>query len=351
MDIPIPPPDTVIIGPDERFFQTIEPAARNAFPGARIVTVESVKESLLQEGDGAKQMTIVSSLKETGHDAQDTFPQKEESAGAVVALSWLRAGDECPEGVEHILRCEWERHFLRNQNQKMTGDLRMIGRRIGHDIRMHLGGIVSTADLLADLVPEHGAPQWRLTRSIHHSVEEILVLLDRVKAIVMTAGPAPAGLEMIVGEAAAAEALRLQPVFDEYSAKMKLPDLWPPVRGVHPWLKVIWASLLTNAIHRAGSGAEIEAGWSRDGEWRFWVKDNGPEVEGGLQECLFPTIQSLDDLHASAHDAGLAIVRRLTEQMGGRCGYESPPEGGACFWFTLPAAAGSPDRPETGISS
>ncbi|MDI3269505.1 MAG: ATP-binding protein [Bacillota bacterium] len=35
---------------------------------------------------------------------------------------------------------------------------------------------------------------------------------------------------------------------------------------------------------------------------------------------------------------GLAIVKRLVELQGGRVGIGEGPEGGADFWFTLPAA-------------
>jgi signal transduction histidine kinase len=160
-------------------------------------------------------------------------------------------------------------------------------------------------------------------------------LLDRVKAIVMTAGPAPRDQDTMIGDVARAEAQRLQAKLDAQGVTLKQPDDWPAVQGVHSWLKVIWSALLTNALRHGGEGAHIETGWSGNGEWRFWVQDNGPGVEPDRRENLFPAIQSLKELHG--HGAGLAIVRRLTERMGGTCGYDSPPEGGARFWFTLPA--------------
>ncbi|HEX2750765.1 MAG TPA: HAMP domain-containing sensor histidine kinase [Verrucomicrobiales bacterium] len=263
---------------------------------------------------------------------------------AVISLPLSLMSEGTQEAAARILQCEWEAHYLRIQNRVLSGDLSMIGRRVGHDIRMHLGGIVSTADLLSDLIQRPGDSQQQLLHSVQQSVEEILVLLDRVKAIVMSSNPALSEFDSMVGDVAAAEAQRLQTRLEAQSASLTQPDNWPPVRGVHPWLKVIWSSLLTNAIQHGGKGVKIETGWDRNGDWRFWVKDNGPGVAEDRQANLFPAIESLYEPQA-APGIGLAIVRRLTEKMGGRCGYESPPGGGACFWFTLPA--GQPGRDET----
>jgi len=338
MDNPIPPPDIVIHGLDKRFSRTVETAARLAFPGCRIVTVDSLTEVASQQVPRPERMILLSSAEEA-EAARRRLPDASGLQPLIAALPWVLTLPEnvCHEVIARMLRSEWEVHWLRSENERMTGDLAMIGRRIGHDIRMHLGGIVSTADLLADLIPEPEDPQWRLTKSVHHSVEEILVLLDRVKAIVMTAGPAPRDQETMIGDVAMAEAQRLETRMHEQTATLNQPDRWPPVHGVHSWLKVIWSILFTNALQHGGERVQIETGWSRNGDWRFFVRDNGPGVDPERRENLFPSIQSLYELHG--HGTGLAILRRLCERMGGSCGYESPPEGGACFWFTLPATA------------
>ena len=41
--------------------------------------------------------------------------------------------------------------------------------------------------------------------------------------------------------------------------------------------------------------------------------------------------------NSAASGLGLAISKRLVETMGGEIGVEAGPEGGSCFWFTLPA--------------
>jgi signal transduction histidine kinase len=337
MNQPLPPPEIVILSPDGGFAQAAEPSVRSAFPAARIVSEKVPVERGLREDRRSRRMVLLPSAQEA-EVLRSNLPQ-DGSAPVVVALPWISALPEngCQEAVVQVLRSEWEAGALVEANQRLAGDLAMIGRRIGHDIRAQLGGIVSTADLMADLFPDLDDPVQQMTKSVQRSVEEILILLDRVKAIVMTAGPEPRDQEMMIGDVAMAEARRLEDKLKERAATLKLPDEWPPVHAVHPWLKVIWSSLLTNAIQHGGDGVRIETGWLENGDWRFWVRDNGPGVDESRRKTLFPPIHALYELHG--HGSGLAIVRRLCEQMRGDCGFEAPSGGGACFWFSLPATA------------
>ncbi|HWB04650.1 MAG TPA: HAMP domain-containing sensor histidine kinase [Verrucomicrobiales bacterium] len=334
----IPPPDTVIIGRDIAPF--IEAGVRLAFPGSRVIMAGPAEEAPSQEREGERRMIIPGPADDAA--SLQNVPASGNGFPAAVAVlpQYLRTAEQMPGAdVARMLQCEWETHFLRNENQRLSSDLHVIARRIGHDIRMHLSGIVSSADLLADFIPEPEDPQRRLTRSILNSVDEILVLLDRVKVITMTNGKVPAGQDSLVGDVAEAEGQRLEAKLQEQSATLKQPDQWPPVSGVHPWLKAIWSSLLTNAVLHGGEGVRIETGWRKNGDWRFWVQDNGPGVAPDRTDKLFPSIQSLQELHG-ASGSGLAIVRRLVEHMGGKCGYETPEGGGARFWFTLPDSSG-----------
>jgi signal transduction histidine kinase len=47
----------------------------------------------------------------------------------------------------------------------------------------------------------------------------------------------------------------------------------------------------------------------------------------------------------SGRGTGLALVQRLVELQGGRCGYEPVQPRGSCFYFTLPAAPVPPSSP------
>jgi signal transduction histidine kinase len=67
---------------------------------------------------------------------------------------------------------------------------------------------------------------------------------------------------------------------------------------------------------------------------RIWVQDNGIGIPLHSHERLFKMFQRLTNEHEGT-GIGLAIVRKLTERMGGKVGAESAPAKGSRFWLEL----------------
>jgi len=71
--------------------------------------------------------------------------------------------------------------------------------------------------------------------------------------------------------------------------------------------------------------------------WEFAVADNGPGIEPKYFDKvfqLFQTLASRDEVESTG--VGLALVKKIVENEGGRVWIESPPGMGATFLFTLP---------------
>ncbi len=67
------------------------------------------------------------------------------------------------------------------------------------------------------------------------------------------------------------------------------------------------------------------------------VSDNGVGVDPEKGQALFKIYSRGDDHHqTSGFGLGLYICRKIIEAHGGNIGVETPPKGGATFWFTLP---------------
>jgi signal transduction histidine kinase len=114
------------------------------------------------------------------------------------------------------------------------------------------------------------------------------------------------------------------------------------VPGVLGWLEAIWWNLLVNALEFGGPGCRIELAWLEQGDsLRFEVRDNGPGVPEPMRGKLFREFHRLHE-DREVPGLGLSIVQRLVELQGGGCGYEQPPQGGSCFFFTLPSSDGNP---------
>jgi signal transduction histidine kinase len=132
-------------------------------------------------------------------------------------------------------------------------------------------------------------------------------------------------------------------------ARVTHPDSWPEIEGVGAWLESIWGNLVENSIKHGHEGIHVELGWShQDGQYRFWVNDNGEGIPPEKVANLFQPFNLLHRLD-SRRGLGLSVVRRLVELQGGECGYTPQSFGGSSFYFTLPAQADRlADSQETG---
>jgi signal transduction histidine kinase/CheY-like chemotaxis protein len=72
---------------------------------------------------------------------------------------------------------------------------------------------------------------------------------------------------------------------------------------------------------------------------RFAVRDSGIGIPLAQQPKIFQRfVQAEDDTQSryGGNGLGLSITQRLVELMGGHIGFESKPDEGSLFWFTLP---------------
>lgn len=102
----------------------------------------------------------------------------------------------------------------------------------------------------------------------------------------------------------------------------------------------VFRNLVSNAIeHRRENGVRIEISGREDAKgWVFEVKDNGPGIPESQQEKIF------DLFHTTRGDRGgtglgLALVRRITEAMGGDVSVRSREGAGATFVVRWPMRA------------
>ena len=124
----------------------------------------------------------------------------------------------------------------------------------------------------------------------------------------------------------------------------------PPVYADRRAMRSILDNLLTNALHFTPSGGSVlvEATEIKDAV-QFFVRDTGRGIEPERLPGIFGRFTG----SAGERDAagailgtglGLALVRRLTEALGGHVSVESRMELGSTFSFTLPTASAAEGR-------
>jgi signal transduction histidine kinase len=102
-------------------------------------------------------------------------------------------------------------------------------------------------------------------------------------------------------------------------------------------LRSILDNLLSNAIRYTPSGGEILLAAEEIKDFvQFTVRDTGRGIEADRLGSIFDRFSTFSE-HGSG--LGLALARRLVEQLGGQIAVESRLSHGSTFRFTLPVAA------------
>ena len=224
---------------------------------------------------------------------------------------------------------------LSEENAQLRGDLLSIATRINHDLRAPLGAIVSTAELLQEILLEKNPEATTLATSLFEQVDEMTKLLGQVRVLTKaTALPAPK--ERLKMETIVLKALQgMESRMIKMQATVVQPRSWPEAYGVAEWLEFIWSSLLANSLDYAGKNAQVELGWQKkNNEFYFQVCNQGSALP---VESVTALLKPFDLLHqpGGAKGLGLSVVQRLVQLQGGSCGYTTPNDR-SCFYFTLP---------------
>lgn len=224
---------------------------------------------------------------------------------------------------------------LASENERLRGDLRTLGRRFSHDLRTPLNCVSTASEALSRLAP--GSSPTVLSHALLGAVAEVATLIERVSFVLKATADPPPRQHLAMRDVVWAALQRLESRTRKLGATIAQPDSWPQVEGVASWLEVIWENLIGNSLSHGGPAPRIELGWVRDSaEYLFRVRDHGGGVPVAKRDRLFMPFNLMHELNAP-RGLGISIVGRLVEIQGGRCSYETPVGGGACFFFSLPA--------------
>jgi PAS domain S-box-containing protein len=115
----------------------------------------------------------------------------------------------------------------------------------------------------------------------------------------------------------------------------------PVVLGNDSLLTQCFSNLLGNAAKFTAPGVKptirvwAEPANSSPNSCRVWVEDNGIGIPAEVRPRLFGIFEKFHDNYEGT-GIGLAIVRKVTERMGGAVGVESELGKGSRFWVELP---------------
>lgn len=215
---------------------------------------------------------------------------------------------------------------------------------ISHEIRTPLNGIIGFAQLLSEeKVSREEVTEYAdiILTSAHRLLDLINNIIDisKIQSGTLEAKYSPVNLNEIIKRViqqfsifAKNKQLEIR-TGDSFSNKDFI------IHSDELFIHQIFSNLLSNAIKFTDKG-EIEINYVLEGDKLvFSVRDTGCGIEPEERERIFERFYQADVSLSRRREGaglGLAITRGLVETLGGKIWFESVPQQGTTFYFTIP---------------
>jgi signal transduction histidine kinase len=338
--------EVVLVGCSSEASAILGGVVRKNFSGSAITSVKNLGEAAARRPAAVQEVVVLSRASpEDVTNAIDAVDQWGLPRWAVILLGanpvvrWvetLSPEELAGPTVPHVLRSAIEHHALRREIARARGDLLAIGSRVSHDLRAEVAGILTTAELLREILSKERSAIGDLLEPIFESVDALGKIIERLSLLARVSVRSASKKQFDMGHTVLRAVQRMDPEIKRRKAQMAQPNFWPKVYGEADCIERVWCDLLANALTHARDQPRIELGWIRnESEHRFWISDDGIGIPTENRPHLFHPFHLMHRMN-SPKGLGLPLVQRLVELQGGNCGYESFEDGGSKFFFTLP---------------
>jgi PAS domain S-box-containing protein len=220
---------------------------------------------------------------------------------------------------------------------RRNGELESFAAMVAHDLRQPLQVVGGFAELLARR--SDGSADELATRylaAIERGVGKMTAMVDSMLEYART-GEAEAPVSLVDSHRIVAD------VIDGLEGSMNggqvvVTGQLPVLPADPAQLSRVFENLIGNALKFRGDTAPVVqvAAERRGDAWRFTVQDDCMGVSTEFAGQLFGMFAREHRSGPPGTGMGLAICRKIVEHHGGRIWFESAPEGGSIFAFTLP---------------
>lgn len=240
-----------------------------------------------------------------------------------------------------------EREAAERANRAKSRFLAMIS----HEVRTPLNVILGILEVLrgkrrsqaeAALVEDMGDAGGMLLRLLNGALD-----LSKIESGQSEATLAPVDVRALIAAVARVWRLRVEELTLtlEVDCEGRAEDF--VVRTDGGRIEQVVINLLSNALKLTPTGVIHIRARAIPGEGdavtlRIEVQDQGPGVPEDQRERIFQPFEQLEAGRAAGGAGlGLSICRANIDSLGGRIGVTSAPDGGALFWFEIPAVRAS----------
>ena len=243
------------------------------------------------------------------------------------------------DSVQWIMRDITERKELDGLREDLTS-------MIYHDLRSPLANIVSSLDVIADMLPEGKDRETVLSilKIAENSTDRIQRLVSSLLDVnKLESGQAVVDQKVVDGLTLIKNAVEdVRPVSNSrrQSLQVDLPAALPAIWVDEDMARRVLINLMENSSKFTLTGGALEVGAQAEAGWlHIWIKDNGPGIPPAEQDRIFDKFTRLRGKgKPGGLGIGLAFCRLAVLGHGGRIWVESEMSMGATFHFTFPVA-------------
>ncbi|HTA30773.1 MAG TPA: ATP-binding protein [Candidatus Cybelea sp.] len=221
----------------------------------------------------------------------------------------------------------------------VTKEFEQFTQSVSHDLRAPLRALEGFAQILMeDYGEKFDADGRRCVETMAAGAHKASALIEDLHGFARLSGRPfhPAVIDLRELAEHKADELKAEGSVAQFRVDV-MPEAW----GDPDLLETIVEELLRNAVKfsRRQAHPSIEvSGQSGDGDTVYSVRDNGMGFDPRYADRLFGVFQRLhEDKDIEGRGIGLAKVQHLVHRHGGRVWAEGKLNGGAAFFFSLPA--------------
>jgi signal transduction histidine kinase len=224
--------------------------------------------------------------------------------------------------------------------REMVNELEHFSYTITHDMRAPLRAMSGFAGLLgeqcADVLDDRGREHLRRISTAAARMDRLITdALSYSRTVRQELEIAPLDPEALLRGI-----IESYPIFQPPHAQVVIEGKLPRILANEAGLTQCFSNLLGNAVKfvRLGETPRVKV-WAehRGSVVRLYCEDNGIGISPEMRSRVFGMFQRLNKEYEGT-GIGLALVRKMTERMGGSVGVEAGVATGSRFWLELRAA-------------